>query len=86
MTSDNPEVRHRTGNKLPSHSESWGDPSRVTEKAGLTMSIYEPCGPSVTAAQGKGEMLTAGMAIQLTATHALDATASVPQSALIELL
>lgn len=24
MTSDNPEVRHRTGNKLPSHSEGWG--------------------------------------------------------------
>lgn len=24
MTSDNLEVRHRTGNKLPSHSESWG--------------------------------------------------------------
>lgn len=23
MTSDKPEVRHRTGNKLPSHSESW---------------------------------------------------------------
>lgn len=39
MTSDNPEVRHRTGNKLPSHSEGWGDPRRATEKAGLGLGI-----------------------------------------------
>lgn len=82
MTSDNLEVRHRTGNKLPSHSRAGG-PSRATEEAGLTVSISEPCDPPINCCTGgRREILTIGMTIQLTATHALDAAVSVPQSSL----